>query len=67
MKTKTFNKRLQLNKQTIASLKTIDMGKLKGGACTCMNTGCRTWIWQECNPSATYLVQCDSQTIGTCC
>jgi len=71
MRAKSFNKRLNLNKQTIATLKNNQMQKLKGGACTCQASGCATWIWQDCIVSNTHwltiCLDCETDTFGTCC
>ena len=71
MKPKSFNKRLQLNKQTVAKLEDHHLNRVKAGACTCRNTGCATWVWQECDPSITLKITicllCETDTIGTCC
>jgi hypothetical protein len=48
MRTKSLSKKLQLNKKTIAQLNANEQKFLKGGACTCLNTGCATYIWQQC-------------------
>lgn len=48
MKTKVFNKKLSLNKKTVAHLKNDEMHNSKGGAIptfyyTCVPTYCRGW------------------------
>ena len=48
MKAKSLNKKLQLNKNLVARLNDFEQNQAKGGACTCRNTGCATYIWQDC-------------------
>ena len=44
MKIKKVTRKLGLKKETVSNLNTGTMGKVKGGACTCIHTGCQTYI-----------------------
>ena len=66
MKKKVFNKKLVLNKETVANLSDIQMNKINGG-----NNGCKSGTIHLCsgNPcqvTATNCKLCPGNTQGMC-
>jgi natural product precursor len=77
MKTKNFDKKLALNKRTIANLNSREMRNLHGGVYTnrrecetnepsCRPTVCETFNLRECNSDETWCA-CTQTQCGTYC
>ncbi|MCP5045945.1 MAG: rSAM-modified peptide [bacterium] len=69
MKVKKLRKKLSLNKETVTHLQTHQLKAIKGGACTCANTGCNTNIFigcggvTDCGCRPTLAITCFCETI----
>ncbi len=63
MKTKKFDKKLVLSKETIASLDNLDMKELQGGALT---IGPRCKSVEPCTQLTTICYQCITDEFYTC-
>jgi hypothetical protein len=48
MKTKKLQKKLGLNKETVVHLNNDILKRVRGGVCTCQETGCATAL--KCQP-----------------